>query len=77
MCPHRALAQAEVLRRAQAQLHELLIEQETWRVQTSQQADTIAAAMSASAHSQGQVTTLGLPPGTSNGPSSLAPCFSL
>ena len=50
----RAATQAEVLRRTQAQVHELLIEQETWRVQSTQQADVIAAAMTASASTQGQ-----------------------
>ena len=41
--------QSEVLRRAQASLHELTVEQETWRHQSAQQADVIAAAISAAA----------------------------
>ena len=45
----QADAQSEVLRRTQAQLHELTIEQETWRQQSERQADVIAAAIAAAA----------------------------
>ena len=38
-----------MLRRTQMQYHELLVEQETWRRQSAQQADVIASAMTAAA----------------------------
>lgn len=41
---------AEVLRRSQMQLHELQVEQTTWRQQSAQQADVIAAAIAAAAN---------------------------
>ena len=41
--------QSEVLRRTQVQVHELMVEQDTWRRQSAQQADVIAAAIAAAA----------------------------
>jgi hypothetical protein len=46
--------QVEMLRRSQTENHELLVERETWRRQSAQQADVIAAAMSATTSHQAE-----------------------
>ena len=45
-----AALQSEVLRRLQLEQHELLIEQETWRNQSAEQADVLAAAIATAAN---------------------------